>query len=61
MGLGITDPIPSWGKKIVGNAMSYMGVYWRLGVFPAPAIAITMPGFNLGDGLRDAFDTSMER
>lgn len=61
LGLGINDPIPSWGK-MVGNAMSYMRVYWHLGVFPTLAIAITMLGFTfLGDGLRDAFDTSMER
>jgi ABC-type dipeptide/oligopeptide/nickel transport system permease subunit len=47
---------------MVGNAMSYMRVYWHLGVFPTLAIAITMLGFTfLGDGLRDAFDTSMER
>jgi len=61
LGLGINDPIPSWGK-MVGNAMSYMRVYWHLGVFPTLAIAITMLGFTFfGDGLRDAFDTSMER
>ena len=61
LGLGVNDPVPSWGK-MVGNAMSYMRVYWYLGVFPTLAIAITMLGFTfLGDGLRDAFDTSMER
>lgn len=61
LGLGVNDPVPSWGK-MVGNAMSYMRVYWHLGVFPTLAIAITMLGFTfLGDGLRDAFDTSMER
>jgi oligopeptide transport system permease protein len=61
LGLGINDPIPSWGK-MVGNSMSYVRVYWFLGVFPTLAIAITMLGFTfLGDGLRDAFDTSMNR
>lgn len=61
LGLGVNDPIPSWGK-MVGNALSYMRVYWHLGVFPTLAIAITMLGFTfLGDGLRDAFDTSMNR
>jgi oligopeptide transport system permease protein len=61
LGLGINDPIPSWGK-MVGNALSYMRVYWHLGVFPTLAIAVTMLGFTfLGDGLRDAFDTSMNR
>lgn len=61
LGLGVNDPIPSWGK-MVGNAMAYMRVYWYLGVFPTLAIAITMLGFTFfGDGLRDAFDTSMDR
>jgi oligopeptide transport system permease protein len=61
LGLGVNDPIPSWGK-MVGNAMSYMRVYWFLGVFPTLAIAVTMLGFTfLGDGLRDAFDTSSHR
>lgn len=61
LGLGVNDPIPSWGK-MVGNAMAYVRVYWYLGVFPTVAIAITMLGFTfLGDGLRDAFDTSMNR
>ncbi len=61
LGLGVNDPIPSWGK-MVGNSMAYVRVYWYLGVFPTLAIAITMLGFTfLGDGLRDAFDTSMNR
>lgn len=61
LGLGINDPTPSWGK-MVGNALAYMRVYWHLGVFPTLAIAVTMLGFTfLGDGLRDAFDTSMNR
>ena len=61
LGLGVNDPIPSWGK-MVGNAMSYMRVYWHLGVFPTLAIAVTMLGFTfLGDGLRDAFDTAMNK
>ena len=61
LGLGINDPIPSWGK-MVGNSMAYVRVYWFLGLFPTLAIAITMLGFTfLGDGLRDAFDTSMDR
>jgi len=61
LGLGVNDPVPSWGK-MVGNALSYMRVYWHLGVFPTLAIAVTMLGFTfLGDGLRDAFDTSMNR
>jgi oligopeptide transport system permease protein len=58
LGLGVNDPVPSWGK-MVGDALPYMRVYWYLGVFPTLAIALTMLGFTfMGDGLRDAFDTA---
>lgn len=58
LGLGVNDPVPSWGK-MVGDALPYMRVYWYLGVFPTLAIALTMLGFTfVGDGLRDAFDTA---
>ena len=58
LGLGVNDPIPSWGK-MVGNSLAYMRVYWYLGVFPTLAIAITLLGFTFfGDGLRDAFDAA---
>lgn len=58
LGLGVNDPIPSWGK-MVGNALAYMRVYWYLGVFPTLAITITMLGFTfLGDGLRDTLDVA---
>lgn len=60
LGLGVNDPIPSWGK-MVGNSLPYMRVYWHLGVVPTLAIAISMLGFTFfGDGLRDAFDASMD-
>jgi oligopeptide transport system permease protein len=56
LGLGINDPLPSWGK-MVGNSFSYIRVYWHLGLFPTLMIAITMLSFSLvGDGLRDALD-----
>lgn len=56
LGLGINDPLPSWGK-MVGNSFSYIRVYWHLGVFPTFLIALTMLSFSLvGDGLRDALD-----
>jgi len=58
LGLGVNDPVPSWGK-MVGDALPYMRVYWYLGVFPTLAIALTMLGFTfVGDGLRDAFDAA---
>ena len=61
LGLGVNDPIPSWGK-MVGNALPYLRPFWYLGVFPTLAIAITMLGFTfVGDGMRDSFDTASER
>ena len=61
LGLGINDPLPSWGK-MVGNSFSYIRVYWHLGLFPTALIALTMLSFSLlGDGLRDALDPRMKR
>lgn len=61
LGLGINDPLPSWGK-MVGNSSSYIRLYWHLGVFPTLMIAVTMLSFSLvGDGLRDALDPSMKK
>jgi oligopeptide transport system permease protein len=56
LGLGVNDPLPSWGK-MVGNSFSYIRLYWHMGVFPTILIALTMLSFSLvGDGLRDALD-----
>jgi oligopeptide transport system permease protein len=59
LGLGINDPIPSWGK-MVGEGIGYIRVYLFLGLIPTFMIALTMLGFNfLGDGMRDAIDPTM--
>jgi oligopeptide transport system permease protein len=59
LGLGINDPIPSWGK-MVGDSMGYIRVYWHVGFFPTLMIALAMLSFNfVGDGLRDALDPTM--
>jgi oligopeptide transport system permease protein len=59
LGVGINDPIPSWGK-MVSDSLGYIRVYWYLGVFPTLTIALAMLSFNfLGDGLRDALDPTM--
>jgi len=60
LGLGVNDPIASWGK-MVGVSNAYVRVYWHLAVFPTLAIALTMLGFTfLGDGLQDALDPKQE-
>jgi oligopeptide transport system permease protein len=59
LGVGINDPIPSWGK-MVSDSLGYISVYWYMGVFPTLTIAMAMLSFNfLGDGLRDALDPTM--
>jgi oligopeptide transport system permease protein len=59
LGVGINDPIPSWGK-MVSESLGYIRVYWFLGLFPTLTIALAMLSFNfLGDGLRDALDPTM--
>jgi oligopeptide transport system permease protein len=61
LGLGINDPLPSWGK-MVGNSFSYIRVYWHLGLFPTFLIALTMLSFSfVGDGLRDALDPRLKK
>jgi oligopeptide transport system permease protein len=58
-GLGINDPIPSWGK-MVGSAIQFanrLQQYWHLGLLPAAALSLVMLGFSFfGDALRDALD-----
>lgn len=61
LGIGINDPIPSWGK-MVGVSGAYVRVSWHLALFPTLAIALAMLGFSfVGDGLRDALDPKMTR
>jgi ABC-type dipeptide/oligopeptide/nickel transport system permease subunit len=56
LGMGINDPIPSWGKMIA-EASGYILVYWHLALFPTVILAVTILAFNfVGDGLRDAID-----
>jgi oligopeptide transport system permease protein len=59
LGIGINDPLPSWGK-MVGTSNAYIRVQWHLGLFPTILIALAMLGFSfLGDGLRDALDPKL--
>lgn len=59
LGIGINDPIASWGK-MVGIGGAYASVSWHLALFPTLAIALSMLGFSfVGDGLRDALDPKL--
>ncbi|TMI77601.1 MAG: ABC transporter permease [Bacillati bacterium ANGP1] len=58
LGLGINDPLPSWGK-MVSESVAYLQVYPVLGIAPAVMIAFTVLTLTgVGDGLRDALASS---
>ena len=60
LGLGVQEPIPSWGS-IIFEGLQYLRTAPWYTLFPGIAIAFTVLGFNLlGDGLRDALDPRLK-
>ena len=56
LGLGIQEPMTSWGVLISDGAKVMDATPWIL-LFPAGLLSITLYCFNfIGDGLRDALD-----
>ncbi|HEY1631849.1 MAG TPA: ABC transporter permease subunit [Rhizomicrobium sp.] len=56
LGLGIQEPLTSWGVLISEGASQMETSLWLL-IFPALFMAVTLFSFNfIGDGLRDALD-----
>jgi oligopeptide transport system permease protein len=56
LGLGVDDPMSSWGK-LIKDGSEKMEEYWWLLVFPGALFSLTLFSLNfLGDGLRDALD-----
>jgi oligopeptide transport system permease protein len=56
LGLGVREPMTSWGVLIAEGANSIQIAPWTL-IFPAGFMAVTLFCFNfIGDGLRDALD-----
>ena len=56
LGLGVQEPLTSWGVLISEGAKQMETAPWLL-IFPAIFLAVTLFCFNfLGDGLRDALD-----
>jgi oligopeptide transport system permease protein len=56
LGLGVQEPLTSWGVLISEGAAQMESAPWLL-IFPATSLAITLFCFNfIGDGLRDALD-----
>ncbi len=56
LGLGVQEPLTSWGVLIEDGAAQMESAPWML-IFPATFLAVTLFCFNfIGDGLRDALD-----
>jgi oligopeptide transport system permease protein len=56
LGLGVQEPLTSWGVLIEEGAANMESAPWML-IFPATFLAVTLFCFNfIGDGLRDALD-----
>ena len=56
LGLGVSEPMTSWGTLVNAGARQIETAPWLL-VFPAGFLATTLFCFNyIGDGLRDALD-----
>lgn len=54
LGLGIQQPIPSWGTMI-NQGQEYIFTAWWYALFPGLTIMLAVLGFNfVGDALRDA-------
>ena len=57
LGLGISEPTPSWGRMLTGQAAQYAPRAPWIIAFPGFFITITVMGFAFfGDALRDLFD-----
>ncbi len=58
LGLGITEPTPTWGNMINNGRPVLREAPWLI-FFPSAAIVLTVIAFNLvGDAIRDALDPS---
>ncbi|WGF87645.1 ABC transporter permease subunit [Marinivivus vitaminiproducens] len=56
LGLGVQEPMTSWGVLISEGARNIQGASWML-IFPSVFLAVTLFCLNfIGDGLRDALD-----
>jgi peptide/nickel transport system permease protein len=63
LGLGVSPPATDWGSMLSGG-LNYIqsGNYWWLIYPPGICIILTCISFNfIGDALRDAFETRLQR
>ncbi len=62
LGIGITEPTPSWGKMVGSGIGTSIRVYYHLAMFPTLLVAFTMLSFSfVGDGLQEALDPNRSR
>ncbi len=60
LGLGVAEPVPTWGLMLRGAAVEFAEQAPWLGLFPGIAISLAVFAFNLfGDSLRDALDPKL--
>lgn len=61
LGLGVPQPMASWGTMASEGNNALDTAPWRL-IFPAVLISLTIFAFNaVGDGLRDALDPKLRK
>ncbi|AWE08775.1 diguanylate cyclase [Lysinibacillus sp. 2017] len=61
IGLGVQQPMASWGTMASEGNKAIQSAPWRL-IFPALFISLTIFAFNaVGDGLRDALDPKLRK
>jgi len=61
LGLGVTEPTPSWGLMLSGAAADFYQQAPWMSVFPGIAISLAVFAFNLfGDSLRDWLDPKIK-
>ncbi|MGX1900548.1 ABC transporter permease [Thermolongibacillus altinsuensis] len=61
LGLGVPQPLASWGTMAADGVQALQYYPWRL-FFPATMICLTIFAFNVvGDGLRDALDPRLRK
>jgi peptide/nickel transport system permease protein len=60
LGLGVQEPVASWGLMLRGAAVQFAESAPWMAIFPGLAISLAVFGFNLfGDSLRDALDPKL--
>lgn len=61
LGIGVTEPTPSWGLMLAGQSADFYRQAPWLVIFPGAAISLAVFAFNLfGDSLRDWLDPKLK-